>query len=71
MKNGRIIYFYFVDITEIFPDLSSRLQGKDQLCSSIFKRITSFTKKLELTAQLKGGNIVHIRSLSVIEKKIL
>ena len=41
------------------------LQGKYQLCSSMFDRITSFTKKLELfIAQLKAGEIVHFRRLS-------
>ena len=46
------------------------LQGKDQLCSSMFERITSFTKKLELfVAQLQAGKIVHFCSLSKREKK--
>ena len=54
-----------MDITEILANLNLHLQGKDQLCSSMFDRITSFTKKLELfIAQLKAGEIVHFRSLS-------
>ena len=45
---------FFVDITEVLTELTLHLQGKDQLCSSRFERITSFTKKLELfIAQLK------------------
>ena len=54
-----------MDITEILANINLHLQGKDQLCSSMFDRITSFTKKLELfIAQLKAGEIVHFRSLS-------
>ena len=54
-----------MDITEILANLNLHLQGKDKLCSSMFHRITSFTKKLELfIAQLKAGEIVHFRSLS-------
>ena len=46
------------------------LQEKDQLCFSMFERITSFTKKLELfIAQLKTDKIIHFRSLSEREKK--
>ena len=61
---------FFVDITEVLAELNLHLQGKDQLCSSMFDQITSFTKKLELfTAQLKAGKIVHFRSLSEREKK--
>ena len=60
---------FFVDITEILAELNLHLQEKDQLCSSIFERITSFTKKLELfIAQPKAGKIVHFRSLSEREK---
>ena len=60
---------FFVDITEVLAELNLHLQGKDQLRFSIFERITSFTKKLELfIAQLKAGKIVHFRSLS--EKKV-
>ena len=45
---------FFVDIIEVLTELTLHLQGKDQLCSSMFERITSFTKKLELfIAQLK------------------
>ena len=39
---------FFVDIIEVLAELNLHLQGKDQLCSSIFDPITSFTKKLEL-----------------------
>ena len=61
---------FFVDITEVLAELNLHLQGKDQLCSSMFWRITSFTKKLELfIAQLKAGKVVHFCSLSEIEKK--
>ena len=61
---------FFVDITEVLTELNLHLQRKDQLCSSMFERITSFTKKLELfIAQLKAGKIVHFRSLSEREKK--
>ena len=50
---------FFVDITEVLAELNLHLQGKDQLCSSMFERITSFTKKLELfIAQLKAGKII-------------
>ena len=46
---------FFVDITEVLAELNLHLQGKDQLCSSMFERITSFTKKLELfIAQIKA-----------------
>ena len=38
---------FFVDITEVLVELNLHLQGKDQLCSSMFERIISFTKKLE------------------------
>nr|XP_039268376.1 general transcription factor II-I repeat domain-containing protein 2-like [Styela clava] len=63
---------FFVDITEVLAELNLHLQGKDQLCSSMFERITSFTKKLELfIAQLKAGKIVHFRSLSEREKSFL
>ena len=61
---------FFVDITEVLAELNLHLQGKDRLCSSMFERITSFTKKLELfKAQTKIGKIVHFRSLSEREKK--
>ena len=61
---------FFVDITEVLAEFNLHLQGKEQLCSSMFDRMTSFTKKLELfTAQLKAGKIVHFRSLSEREKK--
>ena len=61
---------FFVDITKVLAELNLHLQGKDQLCSSKFERITSFTKKLELfIAQLKAGKIVHFRSLSERGKK--
>ena len=43
MKNG---FSFLVDITEILANLYLHLQGKDQLCSSMFDQITSFTKKL-------------------------
>ena len=60
---------FFVDITEVLAELNLHLQEKDQLCFSMFERITSFTKKLELfIAQLKAGKIVHFRSLSEKEK---
>ncbi|XP_066978980.1 general transcription factor II-I repeat domain-containing protein 2B-like [Macrobrachium rosenbergii] len=36
---------FFVDITEVLAELNLHLQGKDQLCSSMFERITSFTKR--------------------------
>ena len=39
-------FSFLVDITEILSNLNLYLQGKDQLCSSMFDRITSFTKKL-------------------------
>ena len=39
-------FSFLVDITEILANLNLHLQGKDQLCSSMFDRITSFTKKL-------------------------
>ena len=56
---------FCVDSTEVLTELNLHLQGKDQLCSSMFKRITCFTKKLELfIAQLKAGKVVHFRSLS-------
>ena len=56
--------------TTVLAELNLQLQGKDQLCSSMFERITSFTNKLELfIAQLKAGKIVHFRSLSGREKK--
>ena len=62
--------FFVVDITEVLAELNLHLQGKGQLCSSMFDRITSFTKKLELSiAQLKTGKIVHVCSLSETEKK--
>ena len=62
---------FFVDITEVLAELNLHLQGKDQLCFSMFERMTSFTKKLELfIAQLKAGKIVHFRSLSEREKKL-
>ena len=55
----------FVDITEVLAELNLHLQRKDQLCSSMFDRITSFTKKLKLfIAQLKAGKVVHFPSLS-------
>ena len=58
-------FSFLVDITEILANLNLHLQGKDQLCSSMFDRITSFTKILELfIAQLKAREIVHFRSLS-------
>ena len=61
---------FFVDITEVLAELNLHLQEKDQLCSSMFERIISFTKKLELfLAQLKAGKIVHFRSLSERQKK--
>ena len=61
---------FFVDITEVLAKLNLHLQGKDQLCSSMFEWITCFTKKLELfIAQLKAGKIVHFRSLSERENK--
>ena len=61
---------FFVDISEVLAELNLHLQGKDQLCSSMFERITSFTKKLELfITQLKAGKTVHFRSLSEREKK--
>ena len=61
---------FFVDITEVLAELNLHLQGKNQLCSSMFERMTSFTKKLELfIAQLKAGKIVHFCSLSEREKK--
>ena len=61
---------FFVDITGVLAELNLHLQGKDQLCFSMFERITSFTKKLELfIAQQKAGEIVHFRSLSEREKK--
>ena len=61
---------FFVDITEVLAELNFHLQGKDQLCSSMFDWITSFTKKLKLfIAQLKAGKIMHFRSLSEREKK--
>ena len=61
---------FFVDITKVLAELNLHLQGKDQLCSLMFERITSFTKKLELfIAQLKAGKIVHFCSLSEREKK--
>ena len=61
--------FFFVDIIEVLAELNLHLQGKDQLCSSMFDRIISFTKKLELfIAQLKAGKI-YFRSLSEREKK--
>ena len=61
---------FFVDITEVLAELNLHLQGKDHLCSSMFDRITNFTKKLELfIAQLKAGKIVHFRRLSEREKK--
>ena len=60
---------FFVDIIEVLAELNLHLQGKDQLCSSMFERKTSFTKKLELfIAQLKAGKTVHFRSLSEREK---
>ena len=47
---------FFVDITKVLAELNLHLQGKNQLCFSMFDRITSFTKKLELfIAQLKAG----------------
>ena len=56
---------FVVDITEVLAELNLHLQRKDQLCSSMFDWITSFTKKLELSiAQLKTVKIVHFRSLS-------
>ena len=62
----------FVDITEVLAELNLHLQGKDRLCSSMFDRMTSFTKKLEFfIAQLEAGKIVHFRSLSEREKKFL
>ena len=61
---------FFVDITEVLAELNLHLQGKDQLCSSMFERMTSFTEKLKLfIAQLKAGKIVHSRSLPEREKK--
>ena len=61
---------FFVDITKVSAELNLPLQGKEQLCSSMYERITSFTKKLELfIAQLKADKIVHFRSLSEREKK--
>ena len=61
---------FLVDITEVLAELNLHLQGKDQLCSSMFERINSFTKKLELfIAQLKAGKIVHFCSLSKREEK--
>ena len=58
-------FSFLVDITEILANLNLHLQGKDQLCISMFDRITSFTKKLELfIAQQKAGEILHFRSLS-------
>ena len=36
-------FSFLVDITEILANLNLHLQGKDQLCSSMFDRITSFT----------------------------
>ena len=62
-------FSFLVDITEKLAELNLHLQGKDQLCSSMFDRITGFTKKLQLfIAQLKAGAIVHFRSLSEREK---
>uniref|UniRef100_H2YNB8 Uncharacterized protein n=1 Tax=Ciona savignyi TaxID=51511 RepID=H2YNB8_CIOSA len=56
---------FLVDITEMLAHLNLHLQGKGQLCSSMFERISSFTRKLKLfIAQLKAGDIVHFRSLS-------
>ncbi|XP_014774791.1 general transcription factor II-I repeat domain-containing protein 2 [Octopus bimaculoides] len=56
---------FLTDITEILAELDLHLQGKDQLCCSMFERITSFTKKLELfIMQLKVGEIVHFQNLS-------
>ena len=61
--------FFFVDITEVLGKHNLRLQGKDQSCSSMFERITNFTKKLELfIAKPKAGKIVCFRSLSEREK---
>ena len=61
---------FFVDITEVSAELNLHLQGKDQLCSSMFERITGFTKKLELfIVHLKAGKIVNFRSLYEREKK--
>ena len=49
-------FSFLVDITEILANLNLHFQGKDQLCSSMFDRITSFTKTLDLfIAQLKAG----------------
>lgn len=49
----------------MLAELNLHLQGKDQLCCSMFERITSFTKKLEMfITQLKAGEIVHFQSLS-------
>ena len=61
---------FFVDISDVLAELNLHLQEKDQLYSSMFERITSFTKKLELfIAQLKAGKIVHFCSLSGREKR--
>ena len=60
MKYGWMIYLSFLDITEVLAELNLYLQGKDQLCSLMFDRITSITKKLEpFLRQLKHGKTVH------------
>ena len=61
---------FFVDITEALAKINLHVQGKDQLRSSMFEQITSFTKKLELfIAQLKAGKIVRFCNLSERGKK--
>ena len=39
---------FFVNITKVLAELNLHLQGKDQFCSLMFERITSFKKKLKL-----------------------
>ena len=56
----------------MLAELNLHLQEKDPLCCSMFERITSFTKKLELfITQLKAGEIVHLQSLSRRQEEFL
>ncbi|XP_014780231.1 EPM2A-interacting protein 1-like [Octopus bimaculoides] len=55
----------------MLAELNLHLQGKDQLCCSMFERITSFPKKLELyIIHLKGGEIVHFQNLSERQEEV-
>ena len=55
---------FMVDITQYLSELNVKLQGPNQLLSSLLSNVNSFEAKLNLwQMQLQKGNTVHFHTL--------